>query len=500
VTTTTRPARSAGVLLHPTSLPGPYGIGDLGPTASEWIDVLASAGQTWWQILPLGPTGFGDSPYQCFSAFAGNTNLLSPEALARDGLLEGGDLPPARFPADHVDYGPVIEFKQGMLTHAWQNHQAGAAPGLRSSFEGYCHRQAPWLDDFALFMALKEQHRGADWLSWERNLILRKPASLEKARRTLAGSIGRQKFGQFLFARQWAELKRHAHERGVRLIGDAPIFVSIDSADVWANPDLFVLDEDRKPVVVAGVPPDYFSATGQLWGNPHYDWAAMKKTGYAWWIARMKATLSQVDLVRLDHFRGFEASWEIPAENTTAEVGRWVPGPGADLLSALRDALGGLPLIAEDLGVITPPVEALRDQFHLPGMRILQFAFSGPDNRFLPHHYVRNTVAYPGTHDNDTTVGWYAEAGEDERRFLHRYLPNAGADVAWDLTRVAWASVADQALVTLQDLLSLPTQARMNFPGRPSGNWSWRFTTGQVTPALIDRLGDLTALYSRRPS
>jgi 4-alpha-glucanotransferase len=498
VTTTRKTERSAGVLLHPTSLPGPYGIGDLGPVAHEWIDVLVSVGQTWWQILPLGPTGYGDSPYQAFSAFAGNVNLLSPELLLRDGLLAEGDLPPTSFPADHVDYGPVIEFKKGLLTRAWQSFQAGKVPALKSVFESYCASEAAWLDDFALFMALKDHHKGASWYSWPHDLVLRKPAAVEKSRRLLAGNIGRHKFGQFLFTRQWNEVRRHAHEKGIRLIGDAPIFVSSDSSDVWANPDLFALDEERKPTVVAGVPPDYFSATGQLWGNPHYDWEAMKKSGYAWWIARMKATLAQVDLVRLDHFRGFEAYWEIPADSKTAEVGQWVPGPGADLLKALRDALGGLPLIAEDLGVITPGVEALRDDFNLPGMRILQFAWSGPDNRFLPHHYTRNTVVYTGTHDNDTTVGWYNEAGEGERWFLHRYLPNVGNDIAWDLIRVAWGSVADYAIAPLQDLLRLPTEARMNFPGKPAGNWTWRFTTGQVTPALLDRLGDMTELYSRR--
>jgi 4-alpha-glucanotransferase len=498
VTTTTQPARSAGVLLHPTSLPGPYGIGDLGPIAFEWIDFLAAAQQTWWQVLPLGPTGFGDSPYQSFSAFAGNPNLISPELLAREGLFTIDDAALPSFPAEQVDFGPVIQFKQAMLSAAWEKFQEDTEPALRTAFEEYCDEQKAWLDDYALFMALKDAHEGASWLSWSSDLVLREPAALQKARASLAHAIGRQKFGQFLFARQWADVKRHAREKGIKLIGDAPIFVSSDSADVWANPELFVLDEERKPTVVAGVPPDYFSVTGQLWGNPHYDWAAMKKTGYAWWIARMKATLAQVDLVRLDHFRGFEAYWEIPAENTTAEIGRWVPGPGADLLRALRSALGRLPLIAEDLGVITPEVEALRDEFHLPGMRILQFAFSGPDNRFLPHHYTRNTVVYTGTHDNDTTVGWYQQSGDGERWFLHRYLQGVGHEIAWDLTRVAWASVADYALVPLQDLLSLPTTARMNFPGRPAGNWTWRFTTGQVTPELIGRLADLTALYSRR--
>jgi 4-alpha-glucanotransferase len=479
-------------------LPGPYGIGDLGPTAFEWIDMLAAAGQTWWQILPLGPTGYGDSPYQCFSAFAGNPYLVSPELLIREGLLSEDDVPEPRFPAAHVDYGPVIQYKQGLLTTAWENFRTGGEASLRTAFEDWCSKQSAWLDDYALFMALKDAHEGGSWLTWSSDLVLRKPAALAKARRMCADSMGRQRFAQFLFARQWSDLKAYAHSKSINIIGDAPIFVSSDSADVWANPDLFVLDEERKPTVVAGVPPDYFSATGQLWGNPHYDWAAMKKTGYAWWIARMKATLAQVDLVRLDHFRGFEAYWEIPAENTTAEIGEWVSGPGADLLRALRSALGGLPLIAEDLGLITPEVEALRDEFHLPGMRILQFAWSASDNRFLPHHYTRNTVVYTGTHDNDTTVGWYGEASDAERWFLHRYLLGVGADIAWDLIRVAWSSVADYAMTPLQDLLGLPTSARMNFPGKPSGNWTWRFTAGQVTPAVIDRLGDLTALYSRR--
>jgi 4-alpha-glucanotransferase len=490
--------RTAGVLLHPTSLPGPYGIGDLGPIAYEWVDVLAAAGQTWWQILPLGPTGYGDSPYQCFSAFAGNPYLISPELLRRDGLVGPLDLLTPRFSADHVDYGPVIRFKQSLLTRAWENFQAGAAPALREPFAAFCDRESSWLDDYALFMALKDYHQGGWWLDWPSELILRKPAALDKARKQLANGIGRHRLGQFLFARQWAALRQYAHEKQIKFIGDIPIFVSIDSSDVWANPEMFQLDEqEHKPTVVAGVPPDYFSATGQLWGNPHYNWPAMKKTGYYWWIARFRKTLEQVDLIRLDHFRGFEAAWEVPAGNATAEIGEWVSGPGADLLAAVKKGLGGLPLIAEDLGVITPPVDALRRQFDLPGMRILQFAFSGPNNRFLPHHYDRNTVVYTGTHDNDTTVGWYSDAPDYEKDFLRRYLARNGDDIAWTMIRVAWASVAAYAITPLQDLLSLPTEARMNYPGRPAGNWRWRFTTGEVTPELIARLGDLTAMYSR---
>jgi 4-alpha-glucanotransferase len=466
--------------------------------AFEWVDVLARAGQTWWQVLPLGPTGYGDSPYQSFSAFAGNPLLVSPELLLRDGLVKPADLAGAHFPAEHVRYDAVIQFKQGMLARAWENFQTGAAGHLRQPFEEFGARQGHWLDDFALFMTLKEAHHGADWRQWPRDLLLRNPLALDRARRDLRGPVGRYKFEQFLFARQWKALKDYAGERGVRLMGDAPIFVSSDSADVWANPELFLLDEQRRPTAVAGVPPDYFSPTGQLWGNPLYDWDAMRRTGYAWWVARLRAALELVDLVRLDHFRGFEAYWEVPAGMPTAEKGRWVRGPGDDLFEVVRSALGGLPLVAEDLGLITPDVEALRARLGLPGMRILQFAFGGPDNRYLPHHYEHNTVVYTGTHDNDTTAGWYASLPEHERAFLHRYLPGLGQDVAWDLIRLAWSSVADYALAPLQDLLSLPTQARMNSPGRAAGNWSWRFTAGQVTPALIDRLADLTALYSRK--
>jgi 4-alpha-glucanotransferase len=496
-TTPSRPARSAGVLLHPTSLPGPYGIGDLGPIAHEWVDVLASARQRWWQVLPLGPTGYGDSPYQCFSAFAGNIYLLSPELLRRDGLIGPLDVVTPSFPTGEVDYGAVVEFKQALLARAWGNYRAGAAPSLRAPFDEFCGREARWLNDYALYAALKEKHDGASWLEWEPDLRLRKPAALDRAHRVLVDDAGRHCFGQFLFWRQWSDLKAYAHTKGIRLIGDVPIFVATDSADVWANPEQFKLDEDRQPTVVAGVPPDYFSATGQLWGNPHYDWEKMKASGYTWWIARFRKTLEQVDLVRLDHFRGFEASWEVPAGSPTAETGEWVPGPGADLLTAVQKALGRLPLIAEDLGVITPGVEALRDAFDLPGMRILQFAFDGSENRFLPHNFEHNTFVYTGTHDNDTTHGWYSTLPEHVRDFFQRYYPWRDDDVAWGLMRLAWSSVADFALVPLQDILSLPTESRMNYPGRPSGNWRWRFHTGQLTPAHAEKLADWTSMYGR---
>ncbi len=490
--------RGSGLLLHPTSLPGPFGIGDLGPAAYAWVDTLVRAGQKWWQVLPLGPTGYGDSPYQCFSAFAGNPYLVSPESLVQDGLISASDLADLHFPEDRVDFGPVIQFKVSLLQRAWERFRAGAAAALKPELETFCDESAAWLDDFALFMALKDEHGGASWLTWEAPLVQREPAALDAARARLADGVRQHEFRQFLFFKAWRALKAHANTQGVRLIGDIPIFVSSDSADIWAHPEIFQLDANRQPVAVAGVPPDYFSKTGQLWGNPLYDWDALKANGYDWWVQRFQATLQQVDLVRLDHFRGFEAYWRIPAGMPTAEVGEWTPGPGAEFLTSIQDVLGGLPLIAEDLGVITPAVEALRDGFHLPGMKILQFAFGGAtEDRFLPHTYEHNCVVYTGTHDNDTALGWYAAAVEAERDLFRRYVARDGSDVSWDFIRLAWSSVADLAMAPLQDVLSLGTEARMNLPGRPSGNWAWRFRAGAVTPALVARLADLTELYAR---
>jgi len=492
------PNRSAGILLHPTSLPGPFGIGDLGPAAYHWVEALARARQKWWQILPLGPTGYGDSPYQAFSAFAGNPFLLSPEFLVRDSLLSDSDLADANFPPGRIDYGPVIEFKIQLVEKAWENFKAGQAAELRSPFDDFRARQARWLDDYALFRALKDVHGGASWLDWEQPLLVRDAAALAKVRRQVTDQVGMYQFGQFLFFRQWRELKSYANEHGIRLIGDVPIFVSSDSADVWANPELFLLDEHRRPLFVAGVPPDYFSQTGQLWGNPLYDWEAIKKSDYAWWVARLRATLEQVDLVRLDHFRGFESYWEIPAGMPTAEVGRWVKGPGDDLFHALRRQLGSLPLIAEDLGIITDAVGEMRDRLALPGMRILQFAFGGAvEDRFLPHNYERNTVVYTGTHDNDTTRGWYAALGDKEKDFTRRYLSRDASDISWDLIRLAWASVADYAVAPLQDVFNLGTEARMNLPGQASGNWGWRFQAEMLTDAVLDGLRGLTEIYGR---
>ena len=490
--------RASGIVLHPTSLPGPYGIGDLGPAAYAWIDALVQARQRWWQILPLGPTGYGDSPYQCFSAFAGNPLLVSPDLLREDGLIGAADLEVPAFPAARVDFGPVIAFKSRLLRRAWENFQSRGAGHLRQHFDDFIERRQHWLNDYGLFMALKDSQGGRSWQEWPRELRLRDPAALAKARKELAGSIGLFQFRQFLFDRQWQRLRQYVHQKGLRIIGDIPIFVASDSADVWANSHLFQLDAECRPRFVAGVPPDYFSATGQLWGNPLYDWAAMEKSGFGWWVARFQASLELVDIVRLDHFRGFESYWEIPAGRSDAVVGRWVKAPGDALLTMVQRALGGLPIIAEDLGVITPEVLALRERFQLPGMRVLQFAFGDkPTNAYLPHNYEANTVAYTGTHDNDTTRGWYERASEQERDHVRRYLGRDGNDIAWDFIRAAWASVADFAITPLQDVLNLGAEARMNTPGRPAGNWGWRFLPAQLHSGVLGRLAGLTELYGR---
>jgi 4-alpha-glucanotransferase len=492
------PNRSAGVLLHPTSLPSPYGIGDLGPSAYGWIDALAHAQQRWWQILPLGPTGYGDSPYQAFSAFAGNPLLVSPQYLREDGLLDARDIERANFPAERVDFGPVIIFKNRLLARAWQNFREGRALSLRPLFEGFVRDQTAWLDDYALFMAIKDEHGGRSWQEWPAEARRREPNYLRQARTRLADAIGLHQFRQFLFFRQWNAVREYARRRSIRIIGDIPIFVSADSAEVWASPEMFLLDSERRPQVVAGVPPDYFSATGQLWGNPLYDWEAMRRSRFAWWVARFRAIMAQVDFIRLDHFRGFEAYWEIPAGRPNAIEGRWIKAPGKELLTTVEGELGQLPIIAENLGVITPEVEALRTGFDLPGMRVLQFAFANTaKNQFLPHNYEQNTVVYTGTHDNDTTWGWYRSTSDFEKDHARRYLARDGSDIAWDLIRLAWSSVADYAVTPLQDVLSLGTEARMNYPGRPTGNWTWRFKPDQLNPWVLDRLADLTRLYAR---
>jgi 4-alpha-glucanotransferase len=493
--------RSSGILLHPTSLPGRFGVGDLGDEARRFVDFLVAAKLGLWQVLPLGPTGYGDSPYQCFSAFAGNPLLVSPDALLTDGLLAAADLAAAPdFPADRVAFGAVLPWKRALLERAARAFAAGAGGTLATPFAAFCRSQAAWLEDFALFMALKDAHDGAAWTAWDPELARRAPAALARWRARLAEAVTRHKLVQFLFFRQWAALKRYANDRGVRIIGDMPIFVAHDSADVWSHPELFVLDEDGDPAVVAGVPPDYFSATGQLWGNPLYRWDVMAAQGYAWWIARLRAAFGLVDVLRIDHFIGFTRYWEVAAGERTAVRGCWRPGPGAAFGLAVQAALGAAPIIAEDLGAVTPEVEALRDRFRLPGMKVLQFAFATDGNdRFLPHNYPRNCVVYTGTHDNDTTVGWFASAPAHERSRVQRYLARGGDDIAYDFIRAAMGSVADLVVVPLQDVLALGSEARMNYPGRATGNWSWRFRAGALGDAHAERLREMVELYGREP-
>ena len=502
--------RTSGILLHPTSLPGRFGIGELGPEALRFAEFLAAAGQRLWQVLPLGPTGYGDSPYQCFSAFAGNPLLVSLDLLEAEGLLTPADLAdtPA-FPETEVDYGPVIDFKRSALARAFSRFREGAGPEPREAFERFSREQAAWLDDFALFMTVKAAHGGVAWTEWDLDIAARQPEALEKWKREKADEVEATRFTQYLFFHQWAELRRHCHARHIRIMGDVPIFVAHDSAEVWAHPELFQLDETGRPTVVAGVPPDYFSATGQLWGNPIYRWDEMARTGYAWWIERMRSTLSVVDLIRLDHFRGFEAYWEIPASAPTAATGQWVKGPGAALFDALRSALGTLPIVAENLGVITPEVEALRERYGFPGMAILQFAFGGDpqSSTFIPHNHTRDRVVYTGTHDNDTVLGWWTsgigdstrtpEEVEAEREFARRYMHSDGKEIHWDFIRTLLGSVAELAIVPLQDVLGLGSEARMNVPARPSGNWRWRFAAGALTPEIRRRLREMTETYGR---
>jgi 4-alpha-glucanotransferase len=493
--------RGSGILLHPTSLPSQFGIGDLGRHAFAFVDFLETAKQTYWQILPLAPTGWGDSPYSSFSAFAGNTLLISPEKLVDDGLLEEGWGSSSDPPGDRVDYGGAYELKSEMLRTAFGRLE-NAAEDIRNAFDEFSKGSTLWLDDYALYRAIKASQGQKPWYEWDNELKQRDAGALASSQNELADEIVAEKFYQFLFYRQWAELKRYANEKKVRIVGDVPIFVALDSADVWRNQNLFKLNPDGSPKVVSGVPPDYFSSTGQLWGNPIYDWDAMRGEGFSWWIERIKFALTTVDILRIDHFLGFAAAWEVPGGDPTAEHGSWVEAPGRELFGAVAEAIGELPFWVEDLGVMTPEAEALRDDLELPGMRILQFAFGGdPRDQALPHNYVRNCIAYTGTHDNDTTAGWWDSQSEDGpvREYCRQYLSTDGAEINWDMIRAAWASVADISVAPLQDVFGLGNDARMNLPASTSGNWQWRFHEGDLSDDVANRLLELTRIYGRIP-
>ena len=494
--------RASGILCHPTSLPSPFGIGDLGQGAHSFLQWLAGAGQSLWQVLPLGPTGYGDSPYQGLSTFAGNPLLISPQDLVQDGLLRQTDLDDApSFPQQRVDFSAVAAFKLPLLRRSFERFEVGATPDQRDALAEFRSRQCYWVEDYGLFMALKEHFGDVSWQAWPRSVALREPAAMAHYINLLREETSFQVYVQWIFEEQWRRLKELALSLGIRLIGDIPIFVAEDSADVWGFPHLFKLDQDNRPTVVAGVPPDAFSETGQRWGNPHYCWDAMRNDGFRWWVERIRVLLARVDIIRLDHFRGFEASWEIPSTERTAIQGQWAPGPGKEFFEAIEGALGRLPIIAEDLGVITPEVKALREHFGLPGMKVLQFAFEGDhSSEYLPHWYDRNYVVYPGTHDNNTVIGWFNEEqrGEVAKTHCLRYLGTDGSDLAWDFIRLAWSSVADQAVAALQDVFSQGGDARMNHPSTVGGNWTWRFLPELLTDRLRDRLRELTELYSRQ--
>jgi len=488
--------RGCGILLHVTSLPSPYGIGDLGPSAFSWVDRLHDARQGWWQALPLGPTGYGNSPYQSLSSCAGNGLLISPESLVSDGLLDSRGCARPHFPSNLVDYDSVISFKEKLLERVWARFDAGERRDLQPAYQEFCATQGSWLEDYALFRALKKQFRGSYYLEWPEDLVQRKPTAIAKARRELAREIDRVRFEEFLLLRQADQIKEYAHAKGVNLIGDLPFFVSPDSSDVWANPELFLLDEQHHPRFVAGVPPDYFSAAGQLWGNPVYNWDALRSTGYRWWIERIRSLLAHVDMIRLDHFRGFTAAWHVPAGAKTAQFGTWVPGPGASFFQVIQRELGRLPFIAEDLGIITAEVASLRDQFQVPSTRVLQFAFDGrADNPYLPQNFVGNTIAYTGTHDNPPTREWYEQLPDSQKHTLwtclKRELVNS-AEAAPALMELAWSSAAAVTIAPLQDVLDLGSDSRMNVPGSANGNWRWRVTEDMLRTSAFQWLRDLT--------
>ncbi len=494
--------RVSGILLHPTSLPGPHGSGDLGESAFHFIDWLANAGQKLWQILPLGGIGPGNSPYMSSSAFAGNLLLIDLQELHQRGWLDASDLAPDEsFSNERVNFSAVVPWRMARLQKAAQRFAATASSGERADLATFKSAQADWLDDYTLFMTLADAHQWCEWSDWPAPLAQREPLALQAARDQFAPQVAFWAFCQWSFFRQWQKLKTYANQRGIRIVGDAPIFIAYQSAEVWARPELFELDAQGRPLVVAGVPPDYFSPTGQRWGNPLYRWRTHAMEGYAWWVQRVRRTFELVDIVRIDHFRGFADYWEIPASEPTATQGRWLAGPGAALFHAIHAQLGDLPIIAEDLGLLTPEVTTLRHQFDLPGMRILHFAFGGGnDNTYLPHNFDANTVVYTGTHDNNTSKGWWLEASDSERQHVRDYLglaPHDELDIHWQLITAACASVADTAIHPMQDVLGLDGRSRMNLPGMGEGYWEWRFDWGQVKPVHAQRLVRFCALYRR---
>ena len=497
--------RGAGILLHPTSLPGRYGIGDLGNEAYSFIDFLVEAGQTLWQVFPLGPTGYGDSPYQCFSAFAGNPLLVSPDKLKEEGFLSDDELNnPPKLDPKKVNFGNVIEYKKKILRTAFNNFKQNSN-GLEKDFSIFCDENKEWLDDFSLFIACKDAHNGAVWSEWEKGLINREETAIKDWSNKLSDDIFYHKFVQFVFFKQWKELKEYTNGKGIKIIGDMPIFIAYDSADLWANKELFTVDENGKLTFVAGVPPDYFSETGQLWGNPLYKWDEMERDEFLWWRKRFSSLLEFVDIIRIDHFRGFEAYWKIPGDAETAIDGKWIKAPGDKLFEIVKKYLGDIPILAEDLGVITPPVEALRDHFGFPGMKVLQFAFgTGMETKFLPHNFVTNCVVYTGTHDNDTTKAYFEKEKKNKESdiFEHaqKYLNYNGNEILSELIRTAYASVANIVVIPMQDIMNLGGEARMNFPSTlGGGNWAWRFTWDQLSKEITKRFKDLSILYERSP-
>ena len=503
--------RSSGILLHPTSLPGRYGVGDLGPEAFEFADFLAAAGQRWWQMLPVGPPGAGFSPYDSPSAFAGSPLLISLQALSEEGLLKKSEIQPPKTLASarSAAYAAAANFKDSKLRIAFQRFQADAGPDEQADFSRFNAAMAHWLDSYSLFSALKHETKERAWFQWAPEIVARKPAALEQAQHEFAPEVTYRRFQQYLFEKQWQALRDYCHRKGIKLLGDVPMFVAHDGADVWENRHVFFLDEHGRRTCLAGVPPDYFSEDGQLWGNPLYRWSILKETGYAWWIARLEHTLSRFDALRLDHFIAFHRYWEIPGDAKSAKQGRFVKVPGKDFFKKVRKRLGGLPFVAEDLGLVTPKVHDLRDQFGLPGMRVLQFAFSPGAEVYRPHRYPRRTIAYTGTHDNDTLLGWFAtrssdkrvaKAQREERELARCYVGASRRDIHWDMIRALLVSVANTTIFPMQDLLGLDSAARMNVPGTPSGNWRWRVQQDQLTPELAQKMRSLCELYERVPS